>query len=88
MYGGTLDASDLSQIGTFAFDVTGEESLLDDPNHVIIEPPPGGVPDNLTVQDADVNSRHGDQHELQHHWSGRGRRCAGQAQWRWFRDGG
>ena len=50
MYGGTLDAEDLSQLGTFAVDVTGEESRSSDPNEVIIEPPPGGVPDNVTVQ--------------------------------------
>ncbi len=39
MYGGTLDAGDLSQIGAFAIGVTGQLSPLNDPNHVIIEPP-------------------------------------------------
>ncbi len=50
MYGGTLDAGDLVQDGNFTIDVTGKLSPLDDPNHVIIEPPQGGLPDNLTVQ--------------------------------------
>ena len=49
MYGGTLDAGDLSPVGVFDINVTGEASPADDPNHVIIEPPLQGAPDNLSV---------------------------------------
>ena len=49
MYGGTLDAGDLGPVGAFTVNVTGKASPAGDPNHVIIEPPLGDAPDNLTV---------------------------------------
>ena len=49
MYGGTLDAEDLSLSGSFTIAVTGNASPAGDPNHIIIEPPLFGAPDNLTV---------------------------------------
>ncbi len=49
MYGGTLDAGDLGPVGAFTVNVTGKASPAGDPNHVIIEPPSSGAPDNATI---------------------------------------
>ena len=43
MYGGTLDAGDLSRLGAVSFVVVGKLSPMGDPNHVVIEPPLAGA---------------------------------------------
>ena len=49
MYGGTLDAGDLRPDGEFNIDVTGKASPAGDANHVVIEPPSAGTPDNAGI---------------------------------------
>ena len=49
MYGGTLDAYDLSPAGTLTIGVNGQASPSGDPNHIIIEPPQSSQNDDIIV---------------------------------------
>ena len=49
LYGGTLDVGDLSLVGDESVNVQGKASPAGDPNHLVIEPPLDGKPDDLSV---------------------------------------